>query len=242
MVNWAGCWGPRRVLAQSLRRDLEHFATLSAAWERPWRRPAGQAQPSRRGAFLGCTQAAAWPLGSGPGRRRPRSRRDRAFPRRTAGRVEGGATLAETPCGLRGRPGCRTQAEGEASLRSAPQAPRPERGRRTEPRPEAAGPGRVRGQPLPHSARALPPFPGPRALPSLQPARPRDFVGCSSHSAPMSPPLCSLLGLRFRGCSWELEKLWASENAKEAGALPLSSAGRVDAGQEPRALPSLPRP
>lgn len=120
--------------------------------------------------------------------------------------------------------------------------PRKLRGRRTEPRPEAAGPGRVRGQPLPHSARALPPFPGPRALPSLQPARPRDFVGCSSHSAPMSPPLCSLLGLRFRGCSWELEKLWASENAKEAGALPLSSAGRVDAGQEPRALPSLPRP
>lgn len=94
----------------------------------------------------------------------------------------------------------------------------------------------MRGRALPHSARAPPPFPGPRALPALKPARPRDLVGCSCHSASVSPPCSSLLGLRFRGCSWELEKLWASENAGGRG-LALSPEGLVDGWSRARGAP-----
>lgn len=80
--------GPRRVLSQSWQRGPEPFPTLPAARERRGRRPAGPAQPSRRGAVLGCAQAAAWPLGSGLGRRRPDRRRGRALARRAAGKFE----------------------------------------------------------------------------------------------------------------------------------------------------------
>lgn len=130
-------------------------------------------------------------------------------------------------------------------------------GSKARARPEAregtGGRGAVRGARPDASALCprAPSLPGAPRAPRPNPARPRDLVGCASHSAPVSPPSCPLLGLSFRGCSWELEKLWASENAEEAGALPsaqpgilmlVTSHGRATLFRDPRTPVALDDP